>query len=209
MAQASRKKPEGPRIPGWAWFLAGVMLGAIGMGLLGSQDSRNLQQQIKDRLSAQTQPPAQQEEPNKAPKPRFDFYTVLPEMEVVVPEEEIQRPPKPEPKPKPAEKPTKPEQLAKVEKTEKPDKAEKAESSQVYLLQMGSFRNFTDADRLKAQLSFMGIESDIQSVTISSEQGKSTVHRVRGGPYNQAQAQRLHSSLKAEGVNAMVIKIKR
>ncbi|MEO5341821.1 MAG: SPOR domain-containing protein [Gammaproteobacteria bacterium SHHR-1] len=200
MAQASRKKPEGPRIPGWAWFLAGVMLGAIGMGLLGSQDSRNLQQQIKDRLSAQTQPPAQQEEPNKAPKPRFDFYTVLPEMEVVVPEEEIQAPPKPEPKPKPAQKTTQPEQQARVEK---------AEPAQVYLLQMGSFRSFTDADRLKARLGFMGIESDIQSVTISNEQGKSTVHRVRGGPYSQAQAQALHRSLKDNQINSLMIKLKR
>jgi cell division protein FtsN len=197
MAQASRKKSEGRRIPAWLIFLVGAIVGATAMGMFSSQDGRDLKQKIQDRMS-QNKPDKAPD--NKPPKPRFDFYTVLPEMEVVIPDEEIQKPVKPEVKPKPEEKTTPPAQTAKVEA---------AGGNAVYLLQMGSFRSFTDADRLKARLGFMGIESDIQSVTISNEQGKTTVHRVRGGPYSQAQAQELHRSLKQSQISSMVIRLKR
>lgn len=196
MAQASRKKTEGRRIPGWLWFVSGLFVGAVAMYQLTPQESPNLKQKLQERLSKNEAEKKQQEA--KAPKPRFDFYTVLPEMEVVIPEEEIQRSPKPEPKPVAQEKPAEPEQSAQVEPA----------GAAVYLLQMGSFRSYADADRLKARLGFMGIESDIQSVTISNEQGRSTVHRVRGGPYSQTQAQALHKSLKENQINSMMIRLK-
>ncbi|MBF0255691.1 MAG: SPOR domain-containing protein [Gammaproteobacteria bacterium] len=216
MAQASRKKEtRRPGLPAWVWFVAGLTAGAVSMNLVQSTDSRNLQQKLQDRLSAQTQPQQPAEE-SKAPKPRFDFYTVLPEMEVVVPEEEIQKPPKPEP---PAAKPTTPAaQVAQAStpaavpaaaKKPEPAKPAKPAQAEVFLLQMGSFASFDDADNLQARLGFIGVSSDIQSVPIANAQGKRSMHRVRGGPYSQAEVQALHSTLKANGINAMVIKLKK
>jgi cell division protein FtsN len=185
MAQASRKKDSPCRSR--TWFIAGLAIGAGVVGFFGSQDAQNIKQKIQARMGqvGNSQPTA-----NPAPKPRFDFYTILPEMEVVLPEEDIPTPAKPEPP------------------TEKIANATTSHTPTVYLVQMGSFKNYKDADRLKAKLGFLGIESDIQSVTIANAQGKSSVHRVRGGPYSQHQAQSLHQTLKDNQIRSMVIRVK-
>ena len=72
------------------------------------------------------------------PKPRFDFYTLLPEMEVVVPEQEITG---------------KPEQGVRL-----------VEQPGTYFLQVGSFRNGDQADRFKAEMALLGLETSIQKV---------------------------------------------
>ena len=76
------------------------------------------------------------------PKPRFDFYTLLPEMEVVIPEQEIQG-----------------KTEAGIKQVEKPG---------TYYLQVGSFRSMEQADRFKAELILLGLETSIQTVTINS-----------------------------------------
>ena len=48
----------------------------------------------------------------------------------------------------------------------------------VYVLQAGSFSEYVDADRRRAQIALQGIESRIQRVTIDDK----TYHRVRIGP---------------------------
>ena len=47
-----------------------------------------------------------------------------------------------------------------------------------YVLQAGSFTDYNDADRRRAQLALQGIESRIQRVSIDDK----TYHRVRIGP---------------------------
>jgi cell division protein FtsN len=90
-------------------------------------------------------------EPEPA-KPRFDFYNMLPNFEVVIPEQE-------------------PDVRVDVapQMVEKPG---------VYVLQAGSFSEFKDADRRRAELALHGVESTIQRVSIDDR----TYHRVRIGP---------------------------
>jgi cell division protein FtsN len=192
MAQASRRKPQSPA---WVWFLAGAVVSGLVSGLVCKKLNNN-PSLPKPVVQMPVEPPKPEPKKDAAPKPRFDFYTVLPEMEVVIPEEEIRKPPKIEP------------EKASTDKTSA-DKitADKTSTAPVFLLQMGSFRNYQDADRLKAKLGMLGIESDIQSVTIANAQGKSTVHRVRGGPYTQSQAHAINEQLKNSQVNSIVIKI--
>ncbi len=83
---------------------------------------------------------------------RFDFYSMLPNFEVVIHEEEpdVRR-----------------------------DVAPRAvEAPGLYVLQAGSFSAYEDADRRRAQLALQGIESSIQRVTVEDK----TYHRVRIGP---------------------------
>jgi cell division protein FtsN len=47
-----------------------------------------------------------------------------------------------------------------------------------YVLQAGSFAALTDADRRRAELALLGIESRVQRVSIDER----TYHRVRVGP---------------------------
>ena len=51
-----------------------------------------------------------------------------------------------------------------------------------YVIQVGSFRKFEDADRIKATLALSGLETFIQKVTV---EGRGEFYRVRVGPFHQ------------------------
>ena len=115
------------------------------------------------------------------PKPRFDFYNLLPEMEVIVQDEEIKGTPSKEG----------------VKRVEQPG---------TYLLQAGSFRSHTQADQLRAKLALLGLETSIQSVSVNSKQAW---HRVRVGPFlNLSDLNQARSLLKKNGIDAILIRLK-
>ncbi len=111
---------------------------------------------------------------------RYDFFTVLPEMEVIVPEEELNVRSQPE--------------------------ATAVESQQngatQYLLQVGSFKSSGDADEMKARLALLGIVAQVQSVTVND----ATWHRVRVGPVAGARAaEDLRRQLSDSGIDSLVM----
>jgi cell division protein FtsN len=115
------------------------------------------------------------------PKPRFDFYNLLPEMEVIVPEQEIKGEPTGEG----------------VKRVEEPG---------TYLLQAGSFRSHEQADQLRAKLALLGLETSVQTVSVNSTQ---TWHRVRVGPFdNLSDLNKARALLKKNGVDAILIRLK-
>jgi cell division protein FtsN len=81
--------------------------------------------------------------------------------------------------------------------------ASPASGEAVYLLQLGSFRSTSDADRLKASLALLGITARVEKVTIDD---KGTYYRVRSGPYSRDQAYRLHNSLKGNSVDSLIVR---
>ena len=91
------------------------------------------------------------EETAENPDERFGFYELLPRFEVIVPELET-----------PAAR----------------SQAVAIEEPGTYVLQAGSFTSETDAERLRAQLGLLGIESKIQRVTVDDRE----FYRVRIGP---------------------------
>lgn len=84
-------------------------------------------------------------------KPRFDFYTILPGSE-------------------------EPASAHEAKKTAKPESSEK---NSVFL-QVGSFQAPTEADNMKARLALLGMEAEIQTVSVPD---KGVWHRVRVGPF--------------------------
>jgi len=113
-------------------------------------------------------------------KPRYDFFTVLPEMEVVVPEQELSQHRQPA---SPA-----------VADTD----------ANTYLLQVGSFMSAAEADQMKAQLALSGFVATVQSVTVND----ATWHRVRVGPVQgMQQADEYRRRLQANGIDSLVMKI--
>ena len=71
------------------------------------------------------------------------------------------------------------------------------------MLQAGSFRSYADADRLKANLAFQGLESRIDV----SEKDSGTWHRVRLGPYDsRREADRIKSRLARLNVNSIILR---
>jgi len=172
--------------PGWLWLLAGIL---IGLGLAWYLFGKGYipqprQDAVSEPPAAETGKPAASEEvaprgtDNKRQK--YDFFTVLPEMEVVVPEQELSGQVSP--------------QSGTV-----PTGADAGR----YLLQVGSFREMSDADQLKARLALLGVVARVQSVTVND----ATWHRVRVGPVASVrEADDLRNRLADNGIDSLVLK---
>lgn len=172
------------------WFLLGGLFGAFAVGIAWMRAD-----QQAAPIAAQPAAPVERE---PAPKPKFDFYSLLPQEEVVVPAERAAEPP-----PLPQSAP--PTQTAKAVP---PPPAglpapQASAGANSYILQVGSFRQTSDAERLKAQLAMLGIQTSIQTVTINNGQ---TFHRVRTGSYAKADANSIQSKLKSSGHDAMMMR---
>lgn len=166
---------------GWAWLLFGVVLGSI-LGSIGY---------IKwyEGRPHQVPPMAMQtKKVTKAPKPQFDFYTLLPNAEVEPPRK---------PGAAPAPKATTPPAVATQAVPIKPG---------LYRLQLASFKTFNEADAFKAQLALSGFSVEIQSVKL--ENG-TTWYRVQTPPLaSQQEALKMQSSLKSQTIHSVVVNTK-
>jgi cell division protein FtsN len=192
-AHPARPKQK-PQKPGWVWFVAGLLVGVFISGLVWLKVTPS--SPALPRQAAPAKPPkkpaqAAKKPQQEAPKPRFDFYTILPEMEVVVPDPDSDLEP-----------------VARPATTAAPERPAKAVNDGVagYMLQMGSFRKLADADRLKASLALVGIQAEIQRVNIK---GGDVYHRVRSGPYDRVQVNRLRNKLKQNKISSLVIKYRK
>jgi len=199
-SRAARKKAH-KQTPVWIWLVIGYVLGGFSVGMIWwSQAPKTTQGGswigAKPR-SIQPAVPVSEPELAEVPAvepPHFDFYSLLPELEVVVPDEELEGKTRKPP----------------ADRTASPDVEVAAEAPvQVpksgYLIQVSSFRNARDADKLKAQLAMLGLHAQVNKASIKG----TAWHRVRVGPYNSTQAvQRTRQQLSSNGYNTMVIKIR-
>lgn len=164
---------------GILWFSAGLLSGlalatyAWFNGLLPPQQQNGKPDQEQTEAPGGEVAPARNGQPRK-----YDFYTVLPEMEVVVPEQEISQ---------------------KANQTRAAPEAKRGP----YFLQVGSFRNVADADSQKAKLALLGVIAQIQSVTVDS----TTWHRVRVGPIESArETDAMRRRLEENDLEALVLR---
>ena len=186
--QAQTKKP----IPGWIWLAVGLTVGAFVVFLMklepGSGDIQ--------RTKPEQQKPGKTAEANKTDpspqqpvKPKYDFYTLLPESEVIVPPEAV--PEKTPPVPAQPVTPVTPAEAAKIDTA----RAQAALSGQTpppappvlkpaattqFFLQAGSFRKQADADKVRAQIILLGQSVKVESGTVKEE----TWYRVLVGPFS-------------------------
>lgn len=185
-----RRKSSTARRParGWLWFAAGLLVGVAGTLFAEFQDyfsAEGVVRAVRQATSTERQEArreGKEEKPDqKTKRPRFEFYTMLPEMEVAVPDNELSN-----------------ASDASIEKME-------AENV-TYVLQAGSFRKLEQADRLKAELALIGMPAEIQTVSI---EGGSKWHRVRVGPFTNLQAlNEARSELQSSGLKVMVLKVR-
>ncbi len=114
------------------------------------------------------------EEPAKS----YDFYDMLPKFEMVVPEKD---------------------------KDVRPDTKSVPETRRgTYVLQAGSYKNFADADRVRAKLALQGVESKVQKVSVDND----TWHRIRIGPISKLdELNRLRQILRKADVDVLVIRV--
>lgn len=78
------------------------------------------------------------------------------------------------------------------------------EQAGAYILQVGSYRDYTEADRVRAQLALQGIASSVQKVSVDDN----TWHRVRIGPIQDlAELNRIKQRLGEAGMDVLVMRV--
>lgn len=183
------KKKSSGGIPAWFWLLGGIL---IGLGMAVALMLKGYLPELKQNLpSVDDSPPGASEsalveddstETAGSRKPRYDFFTVLPEMEVVVPEQELSR---------------------KANKSEPATNAIPLSDEDSYILQVGSFRNSADAEQRKARLALLGSIATVQTVTVNNQ----AWHRVRIGPIQGARkADEIRRMLSDNQIDTLVMK---
>lgn len=188
------------KLPVWAVLMIGLSLGALlmwgGQQLFfqGGNPLSGISGLFSSKPTPAERAPATKTTTVKAPaKPHFDFYTILPEIETVLPERFDK-----------GEKAVK--KTASV-KPEQPEAAAAREAVVVYVLQAASYANMEDADRLKARLVLNGLEAHIEKVSI---EGKGQFFRVRLGPYARVDdLDAAYQKLGQQGIKALRLKVKK
>jgi cell division protein FtsN len=180
----SSRKKKSP-IPGYWWLITGLLIGGFMMFL---SDLEKVPVQaiavttkpiIKNDVRDVKKPTLNEAKPIESNKPRFDFYQILPDMEIVIPEHEI-------------------EERRRLEGTGKSKPG-------TFIIQIGSFRKAQQADTLKARVALLGIASTVQTVN----QNGSIWHRVKSGPYTSFRmVDKLQNRLHHNNIDSIAIKLK-
>jgi cell division protein FtsN len=183
-----RRKPKGG-FSGWIGVALGLAAGLAVAALVYVKDhnpspaAAHTAKADKKRPRNSEQPPdpdgadaAAADDPGRGTS--YDFYSSLPKFEVVVPEKE---------------------------KDVRPDIRAVPETRRgTYVLQAGSYKNFADADRVRAKLALQGVESKVQKVSVDND----TWHRIRIGPISDLdQLNRLRTILRKADVDVLVIRV--
>ncbi|WP_293615369.1 SPOR domain-containing protein [Porticoccus sp.] len=158
--------------------MAGILVGIVATFLL---------QGPEPAPAPTAQPTVKPVEEDSGIKPRFDFYTLLRETEVIVPDSSV---PQAEDEP--------PNQSASTPAT--------PTAKEVFLLQVGSFKSNRDADSLRARLLLLNLSASIEMVTPRPGE---TWHRVLVGPFtNRAELASARDSLSGNGIDSLLLKRK-
>ncbi len=192
--RTGRHTEQSAVVPAWRWLavLALVAVFAYFLSTLssspqeaktGTQKARPLPlPQTPPRVEPKPEPKASKVAAQKPPKPKvqFDFYTILPKAEFVVPDHEV--------------------------KTRvREERVGKEKAGVQYAVQAGSFRRYQDADSLKAKLLLMGFSPKIEKAKI----GATTWFRVKMGPYQRlASVDAIQSRLKKNNMDALVMEVR-
>jgi len=168
----------------WRWMLITALIISFVVFLVylrgtGSKQITSQQAIPTQPEAAKNEAPKQEKKPEPGPVlPQFDFYTILPEKEVIVPDYEINT----------------------RTREERVGQAKTAS----YILQAGSFKDFKDADSLRAKLALMGIESKVEKAQV----GNVTWNRVKMGPYTQmTSVSTIRTRLRENGIDVIVIEV--
>lgn len=206
MARKGRQAVRSGGWPAWLLVLIGIIIGAIAMGIVNHTGHMPIS---RSDTGPQPTPDTTQSGDNagiaaQAPpqKPRYDFYSVLPEKEVVIPDAQIDAQAKAEQQQAQQSGNTATQNTTQGN-GDNTTAANTGSAANPYLLQVGSFPSASDAEALKAKLALQGFRADITSVTINGQ----TWNRVRLGPYSSASKLEADKhKLEAAGIHAIALK---
>lgn len=176
-------RKKAPRtVPPWLWLATGVCAGLLVSFLF------HLGTLPQDPASARDGDNGDSTAAEQEDGVEFNFYTLLPQREVLVSSE--RQPSRAKPKPS---------------NTDSKSPAKTPEPGYHYYLQAGSFQHREEAEKRRIQLILLDMEANIEKV---KHQGKSW-YRVQSGPYlSTAQLATVQGKLSGEGIDTLVTKRK-
>jgi cell division protein FtsN len=186
-SQAKRNGNSGR--PAWTWLAAGILIGVVAIGAWQLRGRWSPDHGLLPQPDPHAQAPVAGGDDAIAPEPehpkprKYDFYTILPDKEVEIPDAELAAQ---------AEAEARQQAAAETPPTPAPDGTVPAvtplppspvpAASGSYVLQAGAFRGQDDAEALKARIALTGEVARVETATING----TTVYRVRMGPYASA-----------------------
>ena len=192
-----------PTVPGWGLFLIGLVVGVVAMWIAYPRmPSLRRTDQPHANASAVASPATAQgiaAASGSAPSStsQFDFYKVLPEKEVVIPNAQLSAMAKAEQ-----------QQAAAANNPASASTGGAAATAATqggYVLQLGAFPDAADADAMKAKLALQGFTAHVQAVTLDGK----VWNRVRIGPFaTAAQLQGVQKQLAGAGIHGVALKEK-
>ncbi|HET6552464.1 MAG TPA: SPOR domain-containing protein [Dyella sp.] len=239
--QAVRNNSGG--MPGWGWAVIGILIGAVLMFAMrghlpmtprsneGPQpNAQATAQRGSDAGAAGNESTSGNDSAPAPKKPQYDFYSVLSEKEVRIPDAVISAQAKAEQQQKQAAQQAAAQQQAQAA-AQKPAPGPAAVSEAItpapesavhatpvtaapaanttasvgngYLLQVGAFPSAGDAETLKAKLAMQGFVANVSPVSVNGQ----TYNRVRLGPFHSAtDLEAAKQRLSSAGINAIALK---
>jgi SPOR domain len=160
-------------------LLAGAVLVSAAFVYLGAKTHKGAELADTPRPDPRRPALADPDTPGSGKSQKYDFYEMLPNFEVVLPEKDkdVRR------------------DLPAAGKIERPG---------IYMLQAGSYRNQADAERVRKQLAMQGIDAQVQRVAVDAD----VWMRVRVGPIsNLDELNKRRRQLQAADLDALVIRV--
>ncbi|WP_249978414.1 SPOR domain-containing protein [Vreelandella olivaria] len=219
--KTSRRSGGGFRIPGWLWGIAGVAAGFFlaqhqhGTAPWQEQSSTTPQATVLPKPSGSDERSAarQTEGAAEPAMPTFEFYTLLPETEVIAPgvslPSNVNRPEAPEPPAdSPADDPIAQVIAANMRPEEQASTVQQSPASTStpnrYMLQAASFRELSDAEQLRSRLRNLSLLAQISEVQANGD----TWHRVQVGPYEDTrELNRAQDLMSTQGIEPLLIQL--
>ncbi len=186
-ANTRKKKPLTTKVIWWKWILI-VLLICLFISFLVFLANSTPESPQKTQSTKLTSAPKKNKQTKVIPKhqdkkpddPQYVFYSILSEEESVVPDFEIKTR-------------SREELIGKI-------KASK------YLIQAGSFREASEADKLKARLTLLNYQPRIEKATVKNTQW----NRVKLGPFSSpSQVASIKKRLRQSGIDVIVTEVKR
>lgn len=191
--RGATRSPERQGLPASALlgtgFIAGIICSVLVYSTVISKHPER-EAKLAETKAAAAKEKAQQDRKDVTTNTKFDFFTVLPEREVIVTDEQ-----------RPAAKPA-----TAIKTADKPTVVKQDISDERYILQAGSFRQGADADRRRAQILLLGLDAKVESVEANGDRW----HRVYVGPFQSHNTLTdARSKLINESIDTLVIRQKK
>lgn len=110
-----------------------------------------------------------------------------------------------EPKPEPKVKPEAKAPEVKPAEVKSPEPKAASTDPFIYFVQAGAYRTTEEAEAQRAKTGMLGLETKISE----RDQGGRTVYRVRAGPLDKAEAERVRAKLEAAHIDSAMVRVQR